>query len=65
MKELGHFLWLGFAMMLVLEGLLYGAFPNQAKQIMQSIKEVDSDRLRWSGIGAACIGIVLLYWLYP
>jgi uncharacterized protein len=46
----------------VIEGLVFAAFPNQAKRAMMSVMETPETSLRLIGLGSALIG-VLVVWL--
>jgi uncharacterized protein len=46
----------------VIEGLVFAAFPNQAKRAMASVMETPETTLRLIGLGSALIG-VLVVWL--
>ncbi|MGP1397064.1 MAG: DUF2065 domain-containing protein [Inquilinaceae bacterium] len=50
------------ALVLVIEGILYAAFPEQMKQVVARMTALPSAHLRASGLAAAVIG-VLLVWL--
>lgn len=53
---------LGLAMVLVIEGLAYGVFPDAAKRMMEKMRDVPSDVLRKGGVCALFFG-VLCVWL--
>jgi uncharacterized protein YjeT (DUF2065 family) len=46
----------------VIEGLIFAAVPGQAKKAMMSVLETPEGPLRAIGIGAAVVGL-LLVWL--
>jgi uncharacterized protein YjeT (DUF2065 family) len=46
----------------VIEGLIFAALPSQAKKAMMSVLETPEGPLRAIGIGAAVVGL-LLVWL--
>lgn len=48
--------------LLVLEGLLYGAFPEVGRRICREIAEAPSGMLRPIGIGMVALGF-LVVWL--
>jgi uncharacterized protein YjeT (DUF2065 family) len=50
------------ALVFVIEGLVFAAFPTHARKAMQSVVETPEQTLRIVGIGSAIIGI-LLVWL--
>ena len=45
----------------VIEGLVFAAFPAQAKRAMQSVLETPEASLRLIGIGSAIVGIVVVW----
>ncbi len=45
----------------VIEGLVFAAFPGPAKRSMQAAMETPDTTLRAIGIGAAVVGIVIVW----
>jgi uncharacterized protein YjeT (DUF2065 family) len=45
----------------VIEGLVFAAFPTQAKRAMMSVLETPETTLRMIGLGAALIGLVVVW----
>jgi uncharacterized protein len=45
----------------VIEGLIFAAFPLQAKRAMQSVLETPEVTLRLIGLGAALIGVIVVW----
>ena len=45
----------------VIEGLVFAAFPEQAKRAMASVLQTPETTLRVIGIGSAVIGLVLVW----
>jgi uncharacterized protein len=45
----------------VIEGLIFAAFPVQAKRAMTSVLETPETTLRTIGIGSAIIGVALVW----
>jgi uncharacterized protein YjeT (DUF2065 family) len=45
----------------VIEGLIFAAFPAQAKRAMQSVLETPEASLRVIGLGAALIGVIVVW----
>jgi uncharacterized protein len=45
----------------VIEGLVFAAFPQQAKRAMASVVETPETTLRAIGIGSAIIGVVVVW----
>ena len=49
-------------LVLVIEGLLYGAFPSLAKKMAEMLRETPEETVRMTGLGAALLGL-LIVWL--
>lgn len=47
--------------MLLIEGLLYGLFPNQMKKMMQMALLLDNQKIRNIALFFSIIGFVLIY----
>jgi uncharacterized protein YjeT (DUF2065 family) len=45
----------------VIEGLIFAAFPSQAKRAMQSVLETPETSLRVIGLGSALIGVIVVW----
>jgi hypothetical protein len=45
----------------VIEGLVFAAFPAQAKRAMQSVLETPEASLRLIGIGSAVVGVIVVW----
>jgi len=45
----------------VIEGLIFAAFPAQAKRAMQSVLETPETTLRAIGLGSALIGVIVVW----
>ncbi len=45
----------------VIEGLIFAAFPAQAKRAMQSVLETPETSLRVIGLGSALIGVIVVW----
>jgi uncharacterized protein YjeT (DUF2065 family) len=50
------------ALILVIEGLIYAAFPAAMKRLVSEVLTYPEDRLRKGGIAAAALGL-LCVWL--
>ncbi|HEY5819773.1 MAG TPA: DUF2065 family protein [Mesorhizobium sp.] len=48
--------------LLVLEGLLYGGFPNAAKKLAEDVRQLPESVLRIAGVASMAVG-VLIVWL--
>ena len=53
----------GLALVLVIEGILYAAFPEGMKRIAARAMVVPPQMLRASGLLAAAIGVVIVWLL--
>lgn len=53
-------LFAALALAIVIEGLLYAAFPDQMKKMIAQLLEVPSGQMRWVALGVAGVGLVLL-----
>jgi len=45
----------------VIEGLIFAAFPSHAKAAMKSVLETPDATLRGIGLGAAIVGLILVW----
>jgi len=45
----------------VIEGLIFAAFPAQAKRAMASVMETPEASLRVIGLGSALIGVIVVW----
>jgi uncharacterized protein YjeT (DUF2065 family) len=50
-----------FALVFVIEGLAFAAFPTHAKKAMQSVVETPEAALRIVGIGSAVVGLIAIW----
>ena len=57
MRDFGSALGL----MLAIEGLAIAAFTEPMRKRMAEVSRVESRRLRWIGIGAAAIGVAVVW----
>lgn len=53
-------LFAALALAVVIEGLLYAAFPEQMKRMITQVLEVPSGQLRLVALGVAAVGLMLL-----
>lgn len=49
-------------LVLIIEGLLYGAFPSIAKKMADMLRVTPEDTIRIAGLSAALVGL-LIVWL--
>jgi len=45
----------------VIEGLVFAAFPAQAKRAMASVMETPEGSLRFIGLGSAVVGLIVVW----
>ena len=53
-------LFAALALAVIIEGLLYAAFPEQMKRMITQVLEVPSGQLRLVALGVAAVGLMLL-----
>lgn len=51
------------ALVLVLEGLVYAAFPEQMKKLLASVQTMPASTIRAAALACAGVGLVLLWLL--
>jgi uncharacterized protein YjeT (DUF2065 family) len=51
------------ALILVIEGVIYAAFPEAMKRLMTTVLDSQEDTLRKAGIAAALTGLVCVWLL--
>lgn len=49
------------ALAIVIEGLLYAAFPEQMKKMLASILSMPASTIRAIGLACAAVGLILLW----
>ena len=54
---------LGFAMMLVIEGLMPFLFPDMWRETFRKLVALTDGQLRFIGITAMLSGLLMLYWI--
>lgn len=59
MRDLGTAL----ALVLVIEGIIYALFPDGMKRVTARTLVVPAQVLRMAGLGAACVGVMLVWLL--
>lgn len=52
---------MALALILVIEGLLYAAIPDQMKALLAQMRDMPASTLRQAGLIAAVIGVILAY----
>jgi uncharacterized protein len=56
-------LWTAFALVLVIEGVLYALFPEGMKRAAARAMAIPPQALRLAGLAAVCIGVALVWLL--
>lgn len=56
-------LFSALALVLVLEGLVYAAFPEQMKNLLASVQSMPASTIRAAALACAGVGLVLLWLL--
>jgi uncharacterized protein YjeT (DUF2065 family) len=56
-------LFVALGLVLVIEGLIYAAFPNAMRNMVNELAKLTDQNLRVFGLGAACAGL-LVVWLF-
>jgi uncharacterized protein YjeT (DUF2065 family) len=51
------------ALVIVIEGLLYAAFPEQMKKVLASIQSMPASTIRAAALACAAVGLVLLWFV--
>ena len=54
-------LWVGLALVLVIEGALYALFPDAMKRAVMSIADMPAAILRNAGLVAAVVGVAIVW----
>tara|TARA_B100000925_G_scaffold206702_1_gene157204 strand:- start:1568 stop:1759 length:192 start_codon:yes stop_codon:yes gene_type:complete len=56
-----HDLFVALALVLVIEGLLYAAFPRQMRSLVDRMTQFTDMALRQTGLFTAALGVVLIW----
>jgi uncharacterized protein len=48
-------------LVLVVEGLFYAIAPGGAKRMMEVMRQMPEEQLRYAGLGAATVGVILAW----
>lgn len=54
-------IFVAIGLVLVLEGLLYAAFPQTMKRAIAEVLKLADEHLRWIALGAAVVGIGIVW----
>ena len=53
-------LWVGFGLLLVLEGILYALAPNAMRRMLDTVLRQPEQTIRMTGIAVAVVGLVVV-----
>jgi len=53
--------FVGLALVLVIEGFLYAAFPEAMKKMLEQVRDLPPQALRNAGLGGLAIGVGLVW----
>ena len=56
-----HDLFVALALVLVIEGLLYAAFPRQMRTLVERMTQVTDMALRQTGLFTATLGVAVIW----
>ena len=56
-----HDLFVALALVLVIEGLLYAAFPRQMRSLVKRMTQFTDTALRQTGLFTAALGVALIW----
>lgn len=62
-ETLSHSLWVGMALMLVIEGILPFLNPAAFKRTLLQMATMQDSQLRKVGLLSMLLGLILLYWI--
>ncbi|MBO6815976.1 MAG: DUF2065 domain-containing protein [Rhizobiaceae bacterium] len=54
-------LFVALGLVLVIEGVLYAAFPGGMRNMIEQMGEMTDQNLRTGGIAALCIGVAIVW----
>ncbi len=63
MGSFGGFIFIAFAMIFVIEGLIYALFPDAIRKMMAYAIMMPVHQLRWFGMAMAATGLGMI-WLF-
>ena len=53
----------GIGLVLVIEGILWAAFPGAARRLLEMANQTSEGSLRISGATAIILGVILVWWV--
>jgi hypothetical protein len=56
-------LFSALALAIIIEGLLYAAFPEQMKRMLASVQSMPASTIRAVALACAAVGLVLLWFI--
>ena len=56
-----HDLFVALALVLVIEGLLYAAFPRQMRSLVERMTQFTDTALRQTGLFTAAVGVAVIW----
>ncbi len=61
MEDFGNHLLIAFALIFVIEGLLYAIFPFHIQKMMNMASQMDKDKFRHFGAAMIAFGVMLVW----
>lgn len=61
MESFGTHLLTAFALIFVIEGLLYAVFPSHIRNMMRMAIEMDKEKFRYFGAAMIAFGVILVW----
>ena len=58
-----HDLFVALALVLVIEGLLYAAFPSQMRSLVERMAQFTDTALRQTGLFTAAVGVAFIWFI--
>ncbi len=62
-KNMWEALLIGFALMLVLEGIVPFLYPAKWRNLVATLSQISDKHLRTMGLMSMLVGIAILYWI--
>ena len=64
MEELSTKIFTAFALIFVIEGLLYAVFPSHIQKVMTMASDMDPEKLRSFGAAMIALGALIIWLIY-
>ncbi len=58
-------LWLAFALVLVIEGLMPFASPDGWRRMFTQLLQLNDGQIRFFGLASILLGLLTIWWLLP